>query len=98
MDTQSLGTAAAIAMVLVPIISLIKRDTWSTQVRQIVALAAALVAAIGGALVDGNISNVGEFVAYLGTARLVAETLYTQYFGDTPLNARLEATGNAAEG
>lgn len=97
MDTQALGTAAAIALVLVPLLSLIKRDSWSTQIRQTVALAAALVAAIGGALIDGNISNVGEFVAYLGTARLVAETLYTQYFGGTTLNARLEAVGNAPQ-
>lgn len=98
MDAQALGTAATIALILVPVISLVKRDSWSTQVRQTVAIAAALVAAIGGAIVDGNISNLGEFVAYLGTARLVAETLYTQYFGGTTLNARLEAVGNASEG
>lgn len=94
MEIEALGSAVFVATLLVPFVSLIKKDSWSTQARQAVALGAALVAAIVGAFVDGNVDSVSEFVAYLGTARIVAETLYVQVFGGTALNRKLEAVGN----
>lgn len=95
-DGNSLGTAALVAMFLVPIVSLIKRDNWSDQVKQLLGLGAALVAAVIAGAVDGTLSfdSWESIVAYFGTARLVAETLYSQYFRNTALNTRLEAVGN----
>lgn len=97
MELEAMGTATAIAVILVPFVSLIKRDTWSDKAKQALGLGAAFVAAIIGAVVDGNVNNLGEFIAYLGVARLVAETLYTQHFSGTALNSRLEAVGNEAK-
>lgn len=93
MEVEALATVTAIATISVPFMSLIKKDSWSTQVRQAVSILIAFVAAAIAAAVSG-VDNIAEGVAYLATARVVSETLYVQYFGKTELNASLEARGN----
>lgn len=96
MDGNALGTAALVATFLMPIVSLIKKDHWRMEVKQLLGLAAAFVAAVVAGLVDGELSldNWESIIAYFATARVVAETLYTQYFKDTEANAKLEAVGS----
>ena len=95
-DSGSLGTAALVATFLMPVVSLIKKDSWSAQARQLLGLSAALVAAVVAGQIDGSLSlnNWESVVAYFATARVVSETLYAQYFGGTELNAKLTAVGN----
>lgn len=95
MDSVGIGSAATFALLLMPFVSLIKKPSWSDKAKQALGLGAALVAAFIGALVDGNVNTWQEAVAYFATARLVAETLYTQYFRGTEANAKLEAIGSA---
>lgn len=94
MELGALGAAAGLAILLMPFVSLIKKSSWSTQAKQALGLIAAFIAAIGGAVIDGNVDTLAEGIAYLATARVVAETLYTQYFGGTSLNSRLESIGD----
>lgn len=96
MDAGSLGTAALVATFLIPIVSLIKKDTWRDEFKQLIGLAAAFVAAVVAGAIDGQLSfdSWESIFAYFATARVVAETLYTQYFRSSGLNARLEAVGN----
>jgi hypothetical protein len=96
METEALGTAALVATFLIPIVSLIKQDTWRPEFRQLLGLAAALVAAIVAGLVDGELKldNWETIFAYFATARVVAETIYTQYFKNTEVNEKLEAVGS----
>jgi hypothetical protein len=89
MDATALGTAAAIAMILVPVVSLIKRPTWSPQAKYLLGMAAAFVAAVAGAFVDGNFSNVQDFAAYFGTALASSQTLYTLHFENSKLEAEV---------
>lgn len=96
MDGNALGISALAAMFLMPLVSLIKKPSWSTQAKQLLGLSAAFVAAMAGAVVSGDLttSNWEAIIAYIATARMTAETLYTQYFGNTEVNAKLEASGN----
>lgn len=89
MDAGGLGTAALVATLLLPLVSLIKQPTWSANAKQALGLAAALVAAVIGALVDGNVNTWQEGIALLGTARLVADTVYAQFFRETQFNETL---------
>jgi hypothetical protein len=94
MDGAALGTAAVIAAFLMPVISLLKKPTWSTSFSHVVALVAALIAAVAGAYVDGSVHTVGELVPYMGTAFATSQTLYTLYFSKTEVNAKLESIGS----
>ncbi len=93
MDGNSLGVAAIVAVFLVPVISLIKRPTWSVEAKHLLGMVAAIIAASVGALVDGHVNTIQEFIPYVGTAFTTAQTLYTLYFRDTSVNAKLEAVG-----
>lgn len=90
MDGNSLGTAAIVAVFLVPIVSLIKRPTWRLEAKHLLGLGAALVAAIVGALVDGHVNTLQEFIPLVGTAFMTSQSLYALYFNDTKLNEKLE--------
>jgi hypothetical protein len=96
METEALGTAALVATFLIPIVSLIKQDSWRPEARQLLGLVAAFVAAIVAGLVDGDLKldNWEAIFAYFATARVVAETVYAQYFNKTEANAKLEAVGS----
>lgn len=90
MDGAGLGTSTALAMFLVPLVSFIKKPTWSRQAKYLLGMVAALVCAVVGALVDGDVKSVGEAVAYFSTALATSTTLYTLYFKDTDLEVKLE--------
>lgn len=92
--TGEFGTAAVIAAFLVPLVSLIRKNSWSRQTTYLVGMAAALVSAFAGALVDGNISSGQEFVATFAVSLATSQTLYNLYFKNTELNATLTAKGN----
>lgn len=93
MDGNALGTAAVVAAFLMPIISLIKKPTWSIEAKHILGMAAALIAAVVGAVVDGHVNTVQEFIPLFGTSFVSAQTLYTLYFSKTQMNATLGAVG-----
>lgn len=90
MDAVALGSAAFFAMFLMPLVSLLKKQKWATEVKYLISMGAAVIAAIGGAAVDGNIGSFAEFIAYLGTAQATINGLYTMYFKNTKLNETLE--------
>jgi hypothetical protein len=93
MDGAALGTAALLSVFLMPIVSLIKKPTWRHEAKYLLGMAAALLAAIVGAFVDGSVKSVAEFVPYFGTALASAQTLYNLYFGNTEANKKLEEVG-----
>ena len=90
MDGAALGTSAALALFFVPIVSFIKKPTWSHQAKYLLGMVAALICAVVGAFSDGDVKNVGDFMAYFGTAVTSSQVLYNLYFKDTDLNASLE--------
>ena len=89
-DPTTMGTVALIATFLVPLVSLIKKPTWSRQAKYALGLAAALLSTIIGAVINGDIGSVSEFVAYLSTGLASAQTVYNLYFVDTDVNESLE--------
>lgn len=93
-DPTALGSAALVATFLVPLLSFIKRPSWSSEAKQALALAGALVAALVGAVVDGSINNATELIAYFGTASVTAQTLYGMYFKKTALEKKLAEVGS----
>lgn len=88
-DPAGLGTAAIIATFLVPMLSFIKKPEWSHQAKYLLGMVGALVAASVGAVVDGDVTNVAEFVPYFGTAFASAQTLYNLYFTNTKTEEKL---------
>jgi hypothetical protein len=91
MDQAGLVTATAMALFLVPIVSFIKKPSWSTRAKYLLGMGTALFCAVVGALVDGEVNSTAEAVAYFGTALAASQTLYTLYFADTGLEATLRA-------
>lgn len=90
MDGAGLGTATSLAVFLVPVVSMIKKPTWSRQAKYLVGMLAALLCAVVGSLVDGEVKSLSEGVAYFGTALAASQTLYNLYFKDTELETKLE--------
>ena len=88
-DPAGLGSAALVATFLVPLVSLIKQPNWRHEAKYLLGLFAALIAAFAGALIDGNITNVSEVIAYFGTAFASAQSLYNLHFTKTNLEAKL---------
>lgn len=88
-DSAGFGTTAIIAAALVPLVSYIKRPTWDSKTNYGVGMAAAMIAAIIGALVDGNVTNVGQALVLIATALGTSQTVYTLYFRDTAVNEKL---------
>lgn len=93
MDGTALGTAAVVATMLIPVVSYIKARTWPSEIRYLVGLLAAFIAAFVGAVADGHVHNVKEFIPYLGTSFITAQTVYQMYFSKTELNAKLTDGG-----
>lgn len=93
MDGNSIGTAAAVAAFLLPIVSLIKRPEWKTETKHMLGLLSAIIAALVGAVVDGHVNSVQEFIPLLGTSFVTAQTLYVLYFSKLDINAKLEDVG-----
>lgn len=92
-DAAVFGTTAAVAAVLVPFVSLIKRPSWSPKVNYAVGMVAALIAAVIGALVDGDVNTWGEGAALVLAALGTSQTVYQLYFVNTDVNNRLTETG-----
>lgn len=90
MDASGLGTSAALAVFLVPLVSFVKKPTWSYRVNYLIGMVVALVCAIVGALADGHVNNLSSAVAYFGTALATSQTIYSLYFKDTNLETKLE--------
>lgn len=91
MENGAVGTAAILAIMLMPLVSLLKKPTWSRQAKYLLGMAAALVCAIAGAFVDGHVKSAGEFVAYLGVSLATSQTIYNLYFKDTEVQQELAA-------
>lgn len=91
-DAAVLGTTTAVAVALVPIVSLIKNPKWGTKVNYAIGMVAAIVSAIAGAIMDGGVGAPNEWAARVLVALGASQTVYMLYFRDTDLNEKL--TGN----
>jgi uncharacterized membrane protein len=89
-------TFAVIAGLIVPfVVSFLKNKAWSTQVKQLIAIAVSLVVGAGITVIDNgvSVSNWQDFLANFGVIFTVANVWYGQYFGDTAVNTKLESSG-----
>jgi hypothetical protein len=92
MEPVTLGFAALLGILLPPLVSLLKSTSWRTEVKQLVAVAASLVVAVGLAFFDGGVST-WTWEAFAANAAVIfgfSQVVYTQYFGKTRVNAELE--------
>lgn len=89
MSTTAVGTTALVAAALVPLVSLIKRPTWTEKQSFALGMAAAAVAAVVGALVDGHVKNVQQGLTLALTALGTSQSVYMLYFRDTDINDTL---------
>lgn len=92
-------TFAVIAGLIVPfVVSFLKNKTWSTQVKQLIAIAVSLVVGVGITFIDNGVSVDGwqDILANFGVVFTVANVWYGQYFGNTVVNAKLESSGVGA--
>lgn len=89
MDYTALGTTGIIAIMMIPLVSIIKRPSWGTKINYLIGMGAALVAALIGGVVDGKIKKPSEALAYIGTAYASSQMVYNLVFKDTQVNADL---------
>lgn len=89
MDGASVGMTAVIAAALVPLVSLVKRPTWTAKQSYVVGMVAAIIAAVAGALLDGGVKNWQEGLALALTALGTSQSVYVLYFRDTDINETL---------
>lgn len=89
MDGTGAGSAVLIATILMPVISMVKKPSWDTKSKYLIGMAAALFAAICGAVVDGEVKNLGELGTYFAVALGYSQTLYNLYFKDTETQQKL---------
>jgi hypothetical protein len=92
-DGGDLGTTALIAMFLVPVVSAVKRPSWSSKVNFAVSMVAAAIAAVAGIAIDNQGKTFRELVPQFSTAFATTQVVYQLYFGDTSLNAKLTSIG-----
>lgn len=87
---------AALAGIFVPIlVSFLKNTSWSSKVKQGIAIGTSALVAFGITAIDNGVSfsDWRAFVANATVVFSVAQVVYQQYFGGTALNAKLESAG-----
>lgn len=100
MDANVMGAATIVGIVLPLLVSYLKNIEWSREVKQLVAGGLSLVAAAFVGVVDNGITNwnVDQLVTNFALIFTAAQITYTQYFGKTELNKKLENTGVTPKG
>ena len=94
LDPTTIGTISAIgAAVIPPLVSFLKRQTWSAQVKQLVAaLAALIVAGVGIAVTTQDFTTLAitqlAALAYAGS-----QVVYGVYFRGSAVETRLRTVG-----
>ncbi len=86
------ASATVVAGFVVPfIVSFIKRENWSAEVKHIISLVVSVVTGVVIVVVDRGVAwNWQEMVASSAVIFTIANTFYSQYFGYTPINSKLE--------
>lgn len=91
MSATAMGTTALVAAALVPVVSLVKRASWSKKQNYLVGMIAAMIAAVVGALADGHVTTWQQALTQVLVGLGTAQTVYTLYFKDTNLDKKLTA-------
>jgi hypothetical protein len=89
-------TFSILAGLVVPfLVSFLKSKTWSAEVKQLMAIGVSLIVGAGVTVIDNGVELMTwqDFVANFGVIFTVANIWYSQYFGNTSINAVLENTG-----
>lgn len=91
----SFGVSLVVGLIAAPLISYMKKQAWTTEVKQGIALAicsfiAAVSLMLSGDLAFDNLDGLG---AQIGVVFATSQVFYRQYFGSTSLNANIETKG-----
>jgi len=80
---------------LVPfVVSLIKKEQWSTKVKFLLCLAVSFAVTAITMFIQGEFHTWLEFVAKSGIVFATSQSFYVLHFGDTDINATLTAIGS----
>jgi hypothetical protein len=88
-NVEAVGTTALLASVLVPLVSYIKKPTWSDRAKYAIGMVAAVVAAVVGAFADADVNSWQEVLTLVLVALGTSQTIYNMYFRDTSINTKL---------
>lgn len=94
-DTASISAVGSV--VVPPLVSLLKREKWSAQVKQLIAFAIAAIVTVAGLLIAGasfSTTNIASLVALIFTGSQVA---YGAYFRGSAVETALSAVGSKAK-
>lgn len=83
-----------VGALLPAVITMIKQESWSTLVKQVLAVAVSLVAAIVTQAIDVGFSDWEGFVANWGTIYAMAQVTYTGFWQTTKIESTLRAVGS----
>lgn len=80
-------------LVVPPVASFLKKQSWSSRVKVILSAAVSFVVAAGVMAVQGDFSSIHNFIAQASVVWASALGFYHLYFSETDLNAWLESVG-----
>jgi hypothetical protein len=83
--------SAAVGALLPLVISLVKRQHWSTQTKRLVAVVVSLIAAVATVAATEQSLNPELLLASAGTIFALAKTTYDGWWEDTGVETRLAA-------
>lgn len=95
--TDTSAIAAVGSVVVPPLVSLLKQQKWSAQVKQLIAVAISAAVAVVGLLLAGasfNVTNIASLIALIFTGSQVA---YGAYFRGSTVETALSAVGGKAK-
>jgi len=87
-QVAALGAAFS-ASVVVPLVSLIKKETWPKPVKFLVALALSAVVATLQTITQNNINSWHDFAMLWGLNVAATQTVYQLYFGQSTFDQTL---------
>lgn len=94
MDGNTLALTGFLALLMTPVVSFIKKEQWSEQVKFLTAvLVSALVASVQVVL-NSHAHSVQDFAALWGTALATTQAVYIFYFQNSKLDKTLSAVGS----
>lgn len=91
----SFGISLFVGLIAAPLISFLKKQTWSSEVKQGISLAICSFVAAVSLLVSGDlrVDNLEGLGAQVGVVFATSQVFYRQYFGETTFNQKIETKG-----
>lgn len=92
-STDTAAIAAVGSMVVPPVVSLLKQEKWSAQVKQLIAAVLSAVVALAGLALAGASFSASNIVSLLALIFMGSQVVYGAYFRGSAVEVKLSTIG-----